>query len=217
MGGMGSGRHGGRVTIEGCGSLTIDVATLFRGVRVPPSRHLTGYKRMTWSRDGEPWAIADLDVSINSEGAGWMRLRYDIEHYSRSTGPQDRRIDLIGLPRKFGGFMWYAWCPLGGGLARKLYLPNGAAMFASRSAYRLRYAVQNEGALDRAHRRLAKTYRRLGDDYGGIDSVRPAKPRWMRQRTYDRLCQRIERDEDALDWAFAPRLVRLLQKFGPGL
>lgn len=215
MGGMGSGRTDGRATIEGCDSLSIDVARLLRGVRCPANSHVMGRARMNWSYSGEPWATVGIEFTINAGGFGWMRLQYDVEHYSRATGPQDQRIDLTGLPRPFGGFMWLAWCPLGGGLARKLYLPNGATRFASRSAYRLRYVVQSHTPMDRAHRRLGKLYRRLSGDYGGMHSAWPSKPKWMRWRTYQRLTEQIEAGNDALDAAFAPNMLRLIGRYGP--
>jgi hypothetical protein len=212
MGGFNSGRRGGRPLIEKCASLAIDVAALLRGVPAWPGPGTTAAGRLTWRRYGETWASVDASATIDRSGHGALTLRYDIDHYARSTGPQEQRITLIGAPRPFGGFMWYALCPFSHRRVRKLYLPNGVALFGSRQAYGLRHDVLNEAPMDRAHRRLATLHRRLGSAYQGPDWPPPRKPRWMRWRSYERLCARIMAGEDALETAYQAGAARLLAR-----
>ena len=56
--------------------------------------------------------------------------------------------------------------------------------------------------MDHAHHRLARLHRKLGSDYDGPDRIPPQRPKWMRQRTYDRVVQQIEAGEDRLDVVF---------------
>jgi len=42
----------------------------------------------------------------------------------------------------FGGKRWWMHCPINGDLVGKLYCPNGAHTFASRTAWRLDYNSQ---------------------------------------------------------------------------
>ena len=47
----------------------------------------------------------------------------------------DQSIDLVALPRHFGGFQWYFICPMTGRRASTLWMPPGASCFASRQAW----------------------------------------------------------------------------------
>jgi hypothetical protein len=65
----------------------------------------------------------------------------------------------------------------------KLHLPYGAGVFASRQAYCLGYAIQREGAPDRARRRARKARKRIGGGPNLLERL-PMKPKWMRWATY---------------------------------
>jgi hypothetical protein len=58
-----------------------------------------------------------------------------------------------------------------------------------------------------------KVYRRLGSCYAGAASEWPSKPPWMRWKTYQRLCAKVQENEEALDRAFAPRIASLIAKY----
>jgi hypothetical protein len=82
----------------------------------------------------------------------------------------------------------------------KLY--GAGKLFACRHCYRLGYAVQRGGPLDRAHPHLACLHRKLGSDYDGPLGPPPAKPKWMRWRTYHLIARQIDLGEERLDIAF---------------
>ncbi len=77
MGGFGSGRHGGRTTVEGCRSLVLDINQVMRPVakalrgRVLPSdaEVRVGPSRVWWTRQGEaePWAEAEVSLALCRE------------------------------------------------------------------------------------------------------------------------------------------------------
>jgi hypothetical protein len=59
---------------------------------------------------------------------------------------------------------------------------------------------------------LRRLHRKLGADYDGPDGTPPERPKWMRQRTYDRVVQQIEAGEDRLDVVFTLGAQRLLAR-----
>jgi hypothetical protein len=198
MGGMGSGRPGWRVTVEGCRSLVLDLNAIMRAVHAAPGwRPLAagesataGPFRWSWTRHGEakPWAEVLVTLDLR-HGTGRARLQFDVDHDSRRTGAQDQRVDLFTTPCRFGGRRWWWRCSATGRRCAKLYLPNGGTLFLSRGpgAYRLAYASQNGGAMDRSHGRLARLHRRLGGHYDHAEAPLPRRPKWMRRRTYERI------------------------------
>src|SRR5689334_12670859 len=153
MGGCGSGRWGGRATVEGCRSLVLDinrvmrpVARALRGCDLPDEAEIRGLTmRFTWTSQGEaePWAEVEMALALGREH-GVATLLFDIEHLSCDTGPQVQRVQIVSTPCRFGGRRWWWLCPRTGRRCGKLYLPNGGMVFLSRGrgAYRLAYASQ---------------------------------------------------------------------------
>ena len=119
MGGYGSGRTGGVPTVEGCGSLILNINAIMREVRhalrikglntVPHDAavHIPSYV-WGWRREEEPspWAVADLRLEIGTT-RGTARLCYDIEHVSGGTGPQSYVVSMVTTPCRFGGRRWW--------------------------------------------------------------------------------------------------------------
>jgi hypothetical protein len=209
MGGFGSGRKGGRATVEGCRSLKLDVNRITRDVRgklreVPEGAKLeAGPMVWTWTTQGEaaPWARVLVTLRLDP-WRGEARLVFDVDHYSRRTGPQDQTVQMETTPCRFGGRRWWWLCPATMRRCSTLYLPNGGTRFLSRGrgAYPLAYASQNGSAMDRSHARLARLHRKMGADYDNPDAPPPPRPKWMRHHTYARLVAelkgQVERHDD---------------------
>jgi hypothetical protein len=141
-----------------------------------------------WTRQGEdePWAVVEMRLELLAR-SGTVWLRYDVDHFSRPTGLQEYAVALATTPCRFGGVRWWWLCSATGRRVSKLYLPNGGTRFLSRGrgAYRLAYASQRHGAVDRMHDRSRKLYRQLGADYDGpVGEDWPPKPKGMHWRTY---------------------------------
>ena len=230
MGGYGSGRTGGVPTVEGCGSLILNINEIMRQVRkalrikglntVPHDAavHIPSYV-WGWRREEEPapWAVADLRLEIGTT-RGTARLCYDIEHVSGGTGPQSYVVSMVTTPCRFGGRRWWWLCPRTGRKVAKLYLPNGGTRFLSRgrSSYQLAYASQRENKIDRMHRRAQKIHRKLGGERTSAFEPFPAKPPRMWTTTYSRLCHELSEIEFTLnsliDDAIDRRGARLAQR-----
>jgi hypothetical protein len=213
MGGWNSGRYGGRATVEGCGSVILDVNQLVRLAPPEAGSQSTIRACMSGKLDDCPFRIEFALTLIPNEETGWCRISHpNIRHLSRDTGHQDYTVALTGTPCRFGGLRWWFICPITGRLAGKLYLPNGARRFASRHAYGLAYASQRRSAIDGSHDRLRRLYRKLGGKYEHFEQPPPRKPKWMRWRTYERLLARIAEAEDAHNAVFLAGAARLLAR-----
>jgi hypothetical protein len=117
---------------------------------------------------------------------------------------------LEAVPCRFGGAQWWWVCPATGRRAAKLYLPVAGSRFLSRQAYGLAYAWQRENEVDRAHRRAARLHERLGSPRRSAFGGTPAKPKWMRWHTYERLTAGLREIDAALEEAMEGMAARLL-------
>src|SRR3984893_4236904 len=178
MGGYGSGRSGGRPTVED--SLSLSLPRLFK----------TGWlKQGAWTSGTLRWSIVGTDEEIASIGFearlgekdGYVRLHWtSTSRWSGEKRQCENRIELTTRAQPLGGSRWWFVCPRTGQLAARLHLPSGADTFACRKAYRLAYRSQRETACDRAISRAFSLRHKLGDDGAIGDYV--TKPKGMHQR-----------------------------------
>jgi hypothetical protein len=206
MGGWGSGRQGGRVTIEGCASCRLAIKDLGPLLRAPSGAAAW----MHYRQDGEHL----LTVRIEARpGHGCLRLRHPsrgLEH----TEDMDYAVGLTSTAVGFGGRRWWFACPLSGRRCAVLYLPRGGRRFGSAKGYGLAYGVTRMEEHDRLWRRMARIAQRLGDEPD--PEIPPRKPKGMRAATHERLLEdwhrtagRRDRIFDAKLAGFAARLDRL--------
>jgi hypothetical protein len=184
-GGYGSGRGGGRPTVESAFRIDIDALRRDGLIRL-------GVRGGCVIRFSGPYCDLDVECETHIDGAGndWVRLKYEMTDYW-TDGPFeiDDKIFVATSRPPFGGLRWWFVCPHLNRRARKLYLPLGGRQFWSRRAYELAYASQRETKFDRALRRGRKLRLRLGGDPD--DDEYPDKPPRMRWATYSRLMDRL--------------------------
>ncbi len=220
MGGCGSGRRGGRPTVEGCASLLVlEVKRAMRPVLTaycersfrPGEIMNAGPIRFAWTRDGnvESWAGVDVCLKLGPD-RGHARLTLLHQAGRRATGPLGQRVALEAVPCRFGGVRWWWVCPATGRRAAKLYLPSAGQRFLSRQAYGLAYASQREDWIDRAHRRAARLHSLLGSPRRSAFGGTPVKPKWMRWHTYDRLAAELQGIDAALEEATERMAARIV-------
>jgi hypothetical protein len=114
---------------------------------------------------GDARTIGLLVWRFYSVTRGSMRLR---------LGALKQSIDLVGLPRNYGGVQWYFLCPFLRQRASVLWMPPGASCFASRQAWgrEVAYASQFETPNYRAHLRAHEIHCRLsGENHSPICHV----------------------------------------------
>lgn len=186
MGGMGSGRRGGR-----------DCTDQYRSVDVRRLRREGALRAGTafnysWTRPGgEVSSISaratddcvQFHYSIRERGGPWVEVSCDA------------RLDFT--PMHFGGRQTWWRCPCCDRRVALLYV--GRSM-ACRHCWNLAYRSEREGQADRARRRAEKIRARLGWRLG-IGYPCGDKPRGMHWRTFERL--RAEHDLHAARWVAA--------------
>jgi hypothetical protein len=195
MGGYGSGRSGGRPTVES--SLTLDLRRLFRNGTLKVGGWTSGTLRWTLVSSGEETASLGYQSHL-VEDNGYIRLYWTST--DRRTGEahkRENRITLMTRPQPFGGRRWFFVCPRTGESVAKLHLPSGGHTFASRKAYRLGYRSQRESPRDRSSSRAFALREKVGGR-GGIGSS-ITKPKGMHARTFERAMEKIYRAEEIVD------------------
>jgi hypothetical protein len=195
MGGYGSGRSGGRPTVED--SLTLDLRRLFKDGCLKPGAWISGTLRWTVVSTGRETASMGFQSEVREE-SGYVQLHWTSSN--RRTGETrqcENRITLTTRPQPFGGRRWCFICPRTGESAVKLRLPSGAYTFACRKAYRLGYRSQRETPRDRSLSRAFALCRKLGSDEGIGDYIH--KPKGMHRRTFERAMERVYRAEDIVE------------------
>ena len=207
MGGIGSGRSGGRPTVEGC-AFILDINHLrHSGCLVPDA---TCGSQITWpGQDGTTLLTVTLRACL-AQHSGTLTLAYERADYWTGRLHQiETPVDLIATAQPFGGHRWWFVCPRTGDRVAKLYLPLGALRFSSRHGYRLAYHSQRETPSDRATSRAFKLRRKLGSEGGIGERIR--KPKGMHRQTFEREMAKVE-DAETLVNGYTVLLVRRLTK-----
>ena len=152
MGGIGSGRWGGKPTVGG--GLSLDLNELLRAGSL--KRNTTTAGILTWPdpRSGEQVASIGYRATLGPErGDLWLQWATA----SPSTGQKQEReqwVELRSTTQPFGGRRWWFACY--NELVWKLYLPAGSSRFASRREHGLAYRAQRQSQRDRAVSRAWK-------------------------------------------------------------
>jgi len=131
MGGYGSGRSGGRPTVED--SLSLNLSRLFKTGWLKQGAWISG----TIVGSGEETASIGFEARLG-EKDGYVRLHWtSTNRWSGEKRQCENRIELTTRAQPLGGRRWWFVCPRTGQLAERLHLPSGADTFACRKAYRL--------------------------------------------------------------------------------
>ena len=184
MGGMGSGRTRRRVTDESTGSFVLSVKGLLG--RLP--RGAVGGGTVTFR--GDRWGELAVEVRLDTTDPAAPHLELSHETRDEPTERVTYRVRLTTTRPRYGGERWWFICPGSGRRAFKLYLPNGGRWFLSRAAYGLAYQVTREDRIARYQRRAGRILAKLGRPAENWMGWAP-KPKWMRGRTYERLCAEL--------------------------
>lgn len=203
MGGMGSGRHGGRPTVED--ALALDLAVLLRKRLIRPGSTVASSLHWRNTRTGSENASISYVCTMTAE-VGTFQADYVVTRYGGDRVPMSLSIGVVSTPQPFGGRRWWFLCPVTGDRATKLYLPPGGDRFASRQAWMLAYRSRRETPFDRACSRAWGLRERLGiTDPIGDWCLRP---RGMHQARWTRELARIE----AADAVVEAHLGRFIAK-----
>jgi hypothetical protein len=190
-----------RVCLES--GLKLDINKLIRKGMMQPGSWTRALTSWSYTHGGETIANAIITANMECEERGWIRVE---------KGKQDQWIDLISQPRNLGGRQWYFICPKTSRRCSILWKPPGSSIFASRQTWgrQVAYRSQFETPHDRALRTAQEIRESLGGpDWGETDGYDPPKPKWMREATYERALERLNKYEDTAN----QRLYLLLGRF----
>lgn len=130
----------------------------------------------SWNRGGEPTGNIGVSVMPGSS----VNLTYAVTIH-KITQQVDDRVALIYKPCNFGGARPWFQCPRCARQVAVLYMRSGR--FACRHCQRVAYSSQSEDEMDRMWRKQQGIEARLGENW--------QRPKGMRQRTYERLRDRL--------------------------
>jgi len=164
----------------------------------------------SWTRDGERVAWICLRAELDQ-----LRLIYRVRIGGGDWQDIAERVPIVRVACRYGGMRPYFVCPgvvngkACGRRVAKLY--RHGRYFLCRHCYRLAYASQSEGELDRALRRANTIKQRLGGE-PGLAYPFPKRPKGMWRRTYERLHQETFKIEMHAEEAIEARLARVKQR-----
>ena len=160
-----------------------------------------------WTRDGERVAWIELRAELDR-----LHLTYRLRVGGGDWQDIAESVRIVRVACRYGGTRPYFECPgvvngrTCGRRVSKLY--GHGRYFLCRHCYRLVYASQSEGELDRALRRANTIKQRLGGE-PGLAYPFPRRPRGMWRRTYDRLHEETFEIEMRAEEAIDLRLVKV--------
>jgi hypothetical protein len=200
MGGNGSGRYGGRPTIERTASFVLNARLLTRA-KLRPGMY--GNCVLNFEYDGEPFRVA---LTIDTRAGSFPRI--ELAHDARTETGQRMQywIALVTTRPHFGGVRWWFISPRTNTRAAKLFLPLGGDVFADRRYYGLEYQSQRETLEDR----LARKARKLNRALGGNGEDEPEKPKGMRWATFNRKLDAWAAVANAADGFWLMRAARII-------
>lgn len=202
MGGHGSGRYGARPTAEATDSRVLTMKGLRQKGLAPGA---CGQMDWHWP-DG-------MQVSVLVDCSDIRAPYVYLVHRERCGDERvvSYRVNLLTTTPPWGGVRFWFLCPATGRRTQKLFLPRGGAKFLSRQGYKLGYATQRVGSLDRAHIARRRILAKLGDPDCPRFQV-PEKPRAMRWATYDRLLDQLIEREARIDATWTAGAERILAR-----
>jgi hypothetical protein len=138
-----------------------------------------------------------------TDGAVLLTHRYRVRS---DAGWQtvEQRVPICWTPCRFGGRRPWFMCNTCGRRAAKLYFVGPAV--GCRRCCRLVYQVQRKDRVSRILHRADKIRERLSGEPGKFRPL-PAKPKWMRTATYDRLRREVMTHEIRADQMIEQRLA----------
>jgi hypothetical protein len=166
----------------------LDINRMVKEKTISPSIWCSGLWVWTDKSTGEQVASVSYESDTHNKQDSFLRIHYTLTKEQKKI---DYKIQLSRTQANYGGERFWFICPVTGRRVSKLYLPSGGDIFASRHAYKLLYACQNEGYKDRMLRKKWKLLGKLDPDLNY-----PYRPKGMHQKTYERLLEKYNQQED---------------------
>jgi hypothetical protein len=161
------------------------------------------------------WAHRHSDQEVAS---GRFTAEMTHERHERlriELGDLDQWIELIAVPRHYGGQQWYFLCPRTARRASVLWKPRGAQSFACRQAWgrQVAYGSQFLSPYRRASSAVQDIQRRLCKEpyIPLVGDELPSRHKGMHRRTYEKIIKRYEAYKTIMDQDLIAALARLMR------
>lgn len=154
-----------------------------------------------WSRDGEKFAEVGVYVGTHS-----VELQYAWTPYGGEQQTSNCRLVIDRTPCHFGGSRKWFICPDCQRRCAVVYGVSRRGSFACRTCQRLGYRSESESVIDRCWRAQRKLEAKLAEDGN--------RPKWMRQRTFERINQKWDALEERKDAAWIVGLASMMTRLG---
>lgn len=172
MGGWGSGRSSGYGKRKAEGALPVDIRKWNRQGLIFPGSYITS----SWSTGGY------IHSTINAVAyADRLVLKYRY----RKTEDVEQSIRFTWSRCNFGGERIWFLCPFCSRRCAVVY--TYGKYFACRICGNLAYQTQNESYEDRLFSKANKLRKKIGAKPGAANPLPIFKPKWMHQKTWDRI------------------------------
>ena len=204
MGGYGSTRWGSTPTKQYTGAcLRLPVSAL-RPYLTDDPRRLMEWR---WTReDGTSTIGAETDRES-------VTLLYSVQRGDAEPRRVRDAVPVAWTRCTYGGERAWWRCPGCDRRVAALYLPPGRERFRCRHCHQLAYGSQQVAPDERHRMQIGKIRRRLGGDpCGSYPWSLPDRPKGMRGRTYERLCDELVRHARVREAILAVRMERLLAR-----
>ncbi|MBI3440871.1 MAG: hypothetical protein HY052_03555 [Proteobacteria bacterium] len=189
------GYRGKQTAVDDCRCLNIN--RMVKLGAIPQCGWQTGNWIWTDKETGEQKSAISYEADTRDPYNAFLRIHYTLTDRDKKI---DYKIRLSRTEAHYGGGRWWFICPSKGKRVAKLYLPSGGEIFASRHAYRLKYASQSECPGSRANNKMWKLKNKLG----GYDFF-PQRPKGMHETTFERLVNKADEAEEVADYYFLRR------------
>ena len=146
-----------------------------------------------WNRGGEP--SGNITVQSSPDSATLIYRIKDM--YNDEWQDKQQVVPIVRTACGYGGSRKWFRCPVCSRRCELLYLR--AYRFACRKCQRIAYTSQSGSAMDRLMEKSHKLRARIAD----------GRPKGMRWRTYDRICEQVNEIEERVDRQFAARCAAL--------
>lgn len=153
----------------------IDIRQLRRSHELMPGSRML----QSWTREGLIAAQVAIEILHNQ-----LRIRYVILSRSGRCEPVECVVSIASTPCNYGGVRRWFYCPDCRRRVAVIYVQGRSC--SCRQCNYLAYRSQRERAGERARGRAQKIRVRLGGSANLLEPF-PAKPKWMRWRTYQDL------------------------------
>ena len=191
----GAGRPGWRRRCEL--SFPLDIRRLHRKQLLSPGSNFGWH----WTQDGE--LIGNISLAVRE---GQIQFWYSWTPYESERRRMVYDVALECTPCRFGGSRPWFRCL---GCARRcavLYGFSADGYFACRRCLRLAYMSEAEDTCGRLWRKQRKLEARLGEN--------GERPKGMRRRTYEHICEKLAAVEEAKDMDFMLGATSLMLRLG---